>query len=617
MKQLDRMYRRLMNAHNKPLFLLQIFFTILFLLLIIPLISVLVTYVLGLWGQSYLTDKNILSFLRYPPTILMLSAFLILLSLFLLVMMTSHLQYCCYEPMQKKPNYLRILAHGFLKALRSVLSGNIILPFFALLMFIAMNAPVLVSIILHLNLKDHMPGGYPDALFVRGLLLLVLLFLCFVVFRGLFALHFCIHGQMSFMKGLEASKKLLRGNTSRIFLTLFLTNLFMALLFFLLYFGILFLTALLVYTFAEKNIVISVFLSYYPKVTAYFNTLFSSVCFFINFNIVSTMFCNYRVDHCLTPDKKQTLEQRDSDPLRSKNSKRAAILILLALVFAGLLNLYLTVRNDSYSLKEALTGIRITSHRGNSIAAPENTLISLESAIELRADYAEIDVQQAKDGTLVLLHDRNLWRTTGLNKFIWELTYEEIKDLDAGSWFGKKYAGAGIPTLREAFELSKGKILLNIEVKIHGHEQDLEEKLVSLIEEYDFENQCTISSWNYGTLHKIKELKDELHTGYIISAAYGDFYSKADIDFISMKSSFITKSIVETTHRAGKAIHAWTVNTESEMERMKALGVDNIITDDPYLAKEVLYRDNTNDSLIEFLDRMLSNKSLFHIVKKR
>ncbi len=617
MKQLNRLYRRLMNAHNKPLFLLQIFFTILFLLLVVPLISVLISYVLGLWGHSYLTDKNILSFLRYPPAILMLSTFLILFSIFLLIMMTSHLQYCCYEPMQKRPNFLRILALGLFKALRSVLSGNLLLPFFALLMYVAMNSPVLVSILLHFNLKDHMPGGYPDAIFVRGLLFLFLIFICFIVFRGLFTLHFCIHERMSFTKGLEASKKLMKGNTLRTLLTLFLTNLLMALLFLLLYFSILILTAMLVYIFAEKNIVISVFLSYYPKVTAYFNIIFSTVCFIINFNIISTMFCNYREGLCLSPHKEQILEQTDPDPLRSKNIRRAAILTLLVLSFAGLLNLYLTVRNDSYSLKEALTGIRITSHRGNSIVAPENTLISLESAIESQADYAEIDVQQTKDGTLVLLHDHNLWRTTGLNKPIWELSYEDIKDLDAGSWFGNEFAGAGIPTLREAFELSKGKILLNIEVKIHGHEQELEEKLVSLIEEYDFENQCTISSWNYGTLHKIKELKDELHTGYIISAAYGNFYNRPDIDFISMKSSFITKSIVETTHRAGKAIHAWTVNTENEMERMKSLGVDNIITDDPYLAREVLYRDNTNDSLIELLDRMLSNRSLFHIVNKK
>ena len=617
MKLINRLYRQLMKAHNKTLFLLQMFFTILFILLVLPLISVSISYVLGLWGQSYLTDKNILSFLRYPPAILMLSAFLILFALFMLLIMSSHLQYCCYELMQKKPNFLRILALGLLKSLRAVISGNIILPFFSLLMFIFLNVPVLISIILHLNLKEHLQGGGPDAIFVRGLLFLILMLLCFIVYRGLFVLHFCLHERVGFMQGLEASKKLIKEHTRKILPTLFIANLLMALIFFLLYFTTLFLTALLVYILAEKNIVISVFLSYYPKVTVYFNILFSAICFIINFNIISTMFCSFREDHYSVSHKERVLKQKEPDPLQSKNSKRVAIITLLVLILAGLLNLYLTVRNDSYRLQEALTGIRITSHHGNSIAAPENTLVSLESAIEARADYAEIDILQTKDGTLVLLHDYNLRRTTGLNKYIWEMTYEDIKGLDAGSWFGEEFAGEGIPTLREAIELSKGKILLNIEIKIHGHEQGLEEELVGLIEEYNFENQCTISSWNFGTLRKIKELKDELHTGYIISAAYGNFYNKTDIDFISMKSSFITKSIVETTHRAGKAIHAWTVNTESEMERMKSLGVDNIITDDPYLAKEVLYRDNTNDSLVELLDRMLSDRSLFHIVQKK
>ena len=617
MKHIKQLFRQRMRANNKPMLLLQMFFTILFILLIIPLISVSVSYVLGLWGQSYLTDKNILSFLRYPPALLMLSALFILIVLYLFIMMSSHFQYCCYEPMQKKPNYLRILALGLFRALRAVFQGNILLPFFTLILFITMNTPLMISLILQVKWKEPVPGGYADVFFVRGLLLLFLGLLCFIAFRGLFSLHFCMHERYGFLQGLEASKKLIRGHTFKILSTLVITNCILALIFYLLYFTVLFLTALLVYVFADKDIVISVFLSYYPKVKIYFSLLFSTVCFIINFNIVSTMFCKFQESSRFTPYEKPALDHGDPDPLRSKISRRIALLTLLALLSAGLTNLYLTVKNDSYSLKEALTGILITSHRGNSISAPENTLISLESAIDLRVDYAEIDVQQTKDGTLVLLHDHNLKRTTGLNKYIWEVTYEEIKNLDAGSWFGDEFAGVGIPTLREALELCKGKLLLNIEIKIHGREQGLEEELVRLIEEYDFENQCMISSWNYGTLSKIKQMKDELHTGYIITAAYGNYYNKADIDFISMKSSFITKSIVETMHRAGKAIHAWTVNSEREIERMKSLGVDNIITDDPNLAKEVLYRDNTNDSLIDLLDRMLSGRALFRIVRKK
>jgi glycerophosphoryl diester phosphodiesterase len=531
-------------------------------------------------------------------------------------MMSVQLQYCCYEDKQKKPNYLRILALGLVKALRSVFSGNVFLPLFSLLLYIMMNVPVVASLILHLDLKGQLPAGYPDAIFVKGLFLLLLALLCFIAFRGMFALHFCLHDRVGFTKGLEASKGLLKGHGLRIFLTLALTNIVLSLLLYLLYFSILFIVALLVYILAEKNLVISVFLSYYPKVTTYYNIFSSVFCFVINFNIISTFFCRYQVLP-VSAHKSTLAESEEPDPLRSSFSKRIALLILLALSSAGLLNLYLNVRNDSYSLKEALIGIQITSHRGNSATAPENTLASLESAIEAMADYAEIDVQQTKDGTLVLLHDYNLRRTTGLNKYIWDVSYEELKELDAGSWFDEQFTGVTIPTLEEALELCKGKIQLNIELKVHGSEKNLEEQLVSLIEEYDFENQCVISSGNLRVLAKIKELKDELHTGYIITAAYGSIYNRAELDFISMKSSFITKSTVETAHRAGKAIHAWTVNSEREMERMKSLGVDNIITDNPYLAKEVLYRDNTNDSLIEFLDRMLSGRSFFRIAKKK
>ncbi len=616
MRHLKKQYRTLMNAHNRTLFLLQLFFMLVFLLLILPLISIGVDYVLGLWGQSYLTDKNLLAFIMYPPAFLLILLFLALIAVFLFISLTTHLQYCNYESMEAKPNFLRILAFGLIKGFRGLFSGNLALPFYSLLLYILMNIPVLVSLILHVDLKVHFPGGSSDAVFVRGLILLFLFFLSFVALRGIFVLHSCIHDRVGFAKGFEASKALLHQHLFRTVLILLTVNISLSLLFYLLYNAVLFIMAFLVYLFTDNNITITVFLSLYPKITIYFNIFFSLICTITNFNIISTLYCNYRKGNCQTVPVIPDTALKDPEPLPSKTSRKLIMAVILIITAAGLMNLYLTVQNDSYNLKGALIGIRITSHRGNSIATPENTLPSLESAIEARADYAEIDVQQTKDGTIVLLHDYNLWRTTGLNKYLWELDYNDVRKLDAGSWFSEEFTGVYIPTLEEALEFSKGRIRLNIEVKIHGHEQELEEQLVRLIEEYHFENQCIVSSTNYTSLVKIKELNDEVHTGYIISAAYGNFYNKEYIDFFSMRSTFITRSIVESVHRSGKEIHAWTVNSEYEIERMKSLGVDNIITDNPYFAMEVLYRDDTNDSLIELLDRMLSNRSLYHIVKQ-
>ena len=142
----------------------------------------------------------------------------------------------------------------------------------------------------------------------------------------------------------------------------------------------------------------------------------------------------------------------------------------------------------------------MTAHRGGAKTAPENTLASLEAAINNLSDYAEIDVQETKDGELVLLHDNNLKRTTGVNWKIWETTLEEVKTLDAGSSFSADFAGEQVPTLREALELCRGRLELNIEVKNNHHNADVAVKTAEMITELGMEDQCAISSMSYDFL---------------------------------------------------------------------------------------------------------------------
>lgn len=138
---------------------------------------------------------------------------------------------------------------------------------------------------------------------------------------------------------------------------------------------------------------------------------------------------------------------------------------------------------------------------------------------------------------------------------------------------------------------------------------------MELIKKYEYEYQCVVSSTNYLTLKKVKLLNKDIRTGYILSAVYGNFYNKAYIDFFSIRSNFINLKVVSNIHEVGKEIHAWTVNTSGELERMKSVGVDCIITDRPSTAREVLYRDDTNDSFIELIYRMLGNRSLYRFTQ--
>ena len=120
------------------------------------------------------------------------------------------------------------------------------------------------------------------------------------------------------------------------------------------------------------------------------------------------------------------------------------------------------------------------------------------------------------------------------------------------------------------------------------------------------QEQCVITSTNRFYLKRVKAVNPEIRTVYIISAAYGNFYSDEFIDLISIRSSFVTERMIESAHEAGKAVHAWTVNGRVEMERLKQLGVDDMITDRPVLAREILYGEEAKANLLEYLRLVLT-----------
>jgi len=224
--------------------------------------------------------------------------------------------------------------------------------------------------------------------------------------------------------------------------------------------------------------------------------------------------------------------------------------------------------------------VAVTAHRGSSRHAPENTLSAVRRAIEDGADFAEIDVQETADGVVVLLHDTDLMRIAGVDKKIWQVTYPEIKSLDAGSWFSKDFKGEHIPTLAETLELARDKIKLNIELKFNGHQKQLVESAVKIIEDHKFGSRCVISSLNFAGLKKVRELNPDLQTGYIVARSIGNKFG-ADIGFLSLASNMVNADVVAAAGKSKKEVHVWTINSPANMSYFIDLGVDNIITDYP------------------------------------
>ena len=152
----------------------------------------------------------------------------------------------------------------------------------------------------------------------------------------------------------------------------------------------------------------------------------------------------------------------------------------------------------------------IIAHRGASNLAPENTLASFRLAKELGADGFECDVQLTKDHKLVIAHDFFTDAHTGVKGDIYDMTFDELRQLDFGKWKSPEYEGERIPTIEEVLDLGKDMKMLHIELKPYlDRDADFPERVIDAADEADFNN--AISNF------RSKALYD---TG--VTAAYGD-----------------------------------------------------------------------------------------------
>lgn len=229
-----------------------------------------------------------------------------------------------------------------------------------------------------------------------------------------------------------------------------------------------------------------------------------------------------------------------------------------------------------------------TAHRGASGHAPENTLAAFAKAIELGADFCELDVQETSDGVLIVNHDNGYKRTGGTDKNVWETSYKETKQFDMGVWYKPEFKGEKLPRFDEVIDLVKGKIKLNIELKTNGHQLKLAEKVVELLTQKDFLEDCIITSFDISLITKVKELNPKIKAGYIFGKMPAVDVFAANIDLLSANSALVTKEFVEKAHKAGKEVHVWTVNEISDMKNLISLGVNSIITNYPDRLKEAL-----------------------------
>lgn len=225
----------------------------------------------------------------------------------------------------------------------------------------------------------------------------------------------------------------------------------------------------------------------------------------------------------------------------------------------------------------------VISHAACAGHAPENTLAGIRKAIELGSDGIEVDVQMSADGVPVLMHDLTVDRTTSGAGAIADLTLAELRNFDIG--------GEPIPTLAEVLDLTKGNVLLVMEIKSPGIEMQVA-KVVRHAGALD-----DVMTWSFypKALEGMRSVEPRIPAALLIApeslSAWPSMREHALLIGVQGVSVFflgITEAIAESCRRSGLALYSWTADQESQMQTLVGLGVDGICTNFPDRAVRVL-----------------------------
>lgn len=561
----------------------QIFTKILLSLVILPIFTFIINMILNKSGFHILANSQIISFgfstlgmlvmllLYIAAVIITLIEIggLIIINNNLTVEKTSSDFYSLLKFILKKiPNFLGI--------------GGVVSVLF-LFIFISFTG---INILSYIGIPRAIPPFIKtyinESLLFSCLYFLLIIILLYLSIKWIFSLHFILLENKSGLQALKSSSNLIKNNR-KIFLTYLFTGTVATLIIFITISSIYSVIIWLLNYLVNHNNLIGISLLALSMILSQIGGILLSFVFIpIIVYFLTDLFYLLRKNGPIALDyDSKTSENIIDKILKNKRTRTTLLISFIAFII-------LLVSITASSIINILYDVKITAHKGNIYTAIENTLEAIEVAAVQKAHYAEIDVQESKDGKLFLFHDTSLKRIANINKPIKDLTYNEISKINISNYGNGRLKGSKIPLLEEAIILAKDKgMKLNIELKTNSNNKEIAKKLIALLEDHRFINNCVVTSFNYDVLQEIESINPRVKTGYIMYLIKGDL-NKLNVDFISIEETITTKKIIDSAHTLGMEVHVWTINDKDNIEKFINLGVDNIITDQVELSFQVL-----------------------------
>lgn len=290
--------------------------------------------------------------------------------------------------------------------------------------------------------------------------------------------------------------------------------------------------------------------------------------------------------------------------MREKMKRKFFILGVISLLTLGMF--YTFSKKDNLLNDDRFL---VIGHRGASAYAPEHTIASYQLAEKMGADYIEIDLQMTADGQLVAMHDEKVDRTTNGSGFVKDYSLKNLEKLDAGSWFNDvnrnyaddKYIGLRVPTLEEIFETFGKDAHYYIETKDPDINPGMEKELIRLLGKYELldhslpEGEVIIQSFSEDSLRSIHQIHENIplvqlqgkeQMNQMTTEKLKDIRQYARAVGPSYKE--VDQAYVDAAREADLLVHPFSVDSSSDIERLKKLGVTGVFTNKIDEAKEAI-----------------------------
>ena len=559
---------------------------------IFPIVLFAINFLMKIAGVNYLTNEYIQRAMTHPVVI-----FAIFLAVGIFVFYcTYEMTYLsvCFETKRTSCNASVVdIFYNSYKVFKNVFKPRHVgLSIFYFISILASNVTVWFNV-LYSETNTNLIKMYiiRNHWYIKAEVIFMFVIIYAIVIPGIYAMNICMMEGLGFREAYKKSARMVKKHPMGTISALVVYNLVML--------AIIGITYVLISVFLVAGVKIlnmaylgnAIFLSALRTERLIIKCILVCVAIPLSFSAISHMYYKY------TDVDDITFEFIDIQEGPAKRRKIIYSIVLTAAVVADAFYLIMTFNNNPFENVAIFHETKVMAHRGASTETPENTMAAFQKAIDDMAGYIEL----TSDGEVIVMHDSNAYRTTGVDENIVNMTYKEVRRLDAGSWYSDEYKGEKVPGLREVLELAQGKIKLNIELKPADNGEELARKTVALIEKYNMENDCVITSFSSSALLSAKSCDENIRVGYILSAAYGDYYDMKNIDFFSVNAAYLSKRTIDAIHNSGKQVYAWTVNNKDSIKNLTNKGVDGVITDNPVLARETIYSRDTSETIVNMI----------------